>query len=154
VIRIAIVKGDPTTRSELTRALTDAGFDVRPVPGAPQLDVLAPDPRAHGLRLDPAGHGVRLGARFEPLTPTELRLLGALLARPGDVVRRAELISAAWPEGAIVHANTLDTYIRRLRRKLRTLGAEAEIATARGVGYALRSRQGVVVDKVNVSVLA
>ena len=53
-------------------------------------------------------------------------------------MRRAELVLAAWPDGAIVHSNTLDAYIGRLRRKLRELGARTEIATARGVGYALR----------------
>jgi two-component system OmpR family response regulator len=99
---------------------------------------LSEAPEAGELRLDPASHGVRLGERLEALTPTEFRLLAALAARPGEVLRRAELVTAAWPEGAIVHANTLDAYIGRLRRKLRALGAEAEITTARGVGYALR----------------
>jgi two-component system, OmpR family, response regulator len=97
------------------------------------------EPAAHGaLVLDPAAHGARVGDRLEALTPTEFRLLAALAARPGDVLRRRELVSAAWPDGAIVHANTLDAYIGRLRRKLRALGAETEIATARGVGYTLR----------------
>jgi two-component system OmpR family response regulator len=91
-----------------------------------------------GLRLDPAAHGVRVGERAEALTPTEFRLLAALAARPGQVLRRRELVAAAWPDGAIVHDNTLDTYIGRLRRKLRALGASEEIGTARGVGYVLR----------------
>jgi two-component system, OmpR family, response regulator len=91
-----------------------------------------------GLRMDPAAHAVRLGDRVEPLTPTEFRLLAALAARPGEVLRRRELIAAAWPDGAIVHDNTLDTYIGRLRRKLDALASEQQIATARGVGYALR----------------
>jgi two-component system response regulator MprA len=90
------------------------------------------------LQLDPARHGARVGARFEALTPTEFRLLAALAARPGDVLRRRELVSAAWPDGAIVHANTLDAYIGRLRRKLRTLDARTGIETMRGVGYTLR----------------
>ena len=97
------------------------------------------EPPARGeLRLDPAAHGARVGERVEALTPTEFRLLAALAARPGEVLRRNELVSAAWPDGAIVHANTLDAYIGRLRRKLRALGASAEIATARGIGYTLR----------------
>jgi two-component system OmpR family response regulator len=94
--------------------------------------------RAGELRLDPAAHGARVGERFAALTPTEFRLLAALAARPGEVLRRRELVAAAWPDGAIVHANTLDAYVGRLRRKLRSLGAEAEIVTARGVGYSLR----------------
>jgi two-component system, OmpR family, response regulator len=53
-------------------------------------------------------------------------------------VRRGELVATAWPDGAIVHDNTLDAYIGRLRRKLREIGDELEISTARGVGYMLR----------------
>ncbi len=48
------------------------------------------------------------------------------------------MIAAGWPEGAIVHDNTLDTYVGRLRRKLRDLESPQEIATTHGVGYALR----------------
>jgi two-component system response regulator MprA len=91
-----------------------------------------------GLRLDPAAHALRSGERSAALTPTEFRILAALAARPGTVVRRAELTSAAWPEGAIVHANTLDAYIGRLRRKLDEIGGARGIETVRGVGYALR----------------
>ena len=97
-----------------------------------------PPPPAGVLRLDPTAHGVRVGERAEALTPTEFRLLAALASRPGEVLRRRELVSAAWPDGAIVNANTLDAYIGRLRRKLRAVQAEQEIATARGVGYSLR----------------
>jgi two-component system, OmpR family, response regulator len=98
----------------------------------------AQPPDSGGLRLDPAGHAVRQDERTEALTPTEFRLLAALAARPGEVVRRRELVAAAWPDGAIVSENTLDTYIGRLRRKLRAVESAREIATARGVGYALR----------------
>src|SRR5881397_3961083 len=98
----------------------------------------APPDEGRGLRLDPAAHAVRREDSVESLTPTEFRLLAALTARPGDVVRRRELVNSALPEGAIVHDNTLDAYIGRLRRKLRALGAEETIVTARGVGYSLR----------------
>src|SRR4051794_32050970 len=90
------------------------------------------------LVLDPALHAVRLGERTAPLTPTEFRLLAALAGRPGAVVRRHELIAAAWPAGAIVHDNTLDTYVGRLRRKLRDIESTQSLETVRGVGYALR----------------
>jgi two-component system response regulator MprA len=90
------------------------------------------------LRLDPSAHAViHDGARI-PLTPTEFRLLAALAARPGEVVRRATLVSAGWPEGAIVHDNTLDAYLARLRRKLRDAGVAQAIHTRRGLGYELR----------------
>jgi two-component system response regulator MprA len=90
------------------------------------------------LHLDPATHAVRQGELHSPLTPTEFRLLAALAARPGHVLRRHELTAAAWPDGAIVHDNTLDTYIGRLRRKLRDIGSPESIETVRGVGYTLR----------------
>jgi two-component system OmpR family response regulator len=90
------------------------------------------------LRLDPAAHALRLGERVVSLTPTEFRLLAALASRPEEVVRRKALVAAAWPDGAVVHDNTLDTYIGRLRRKLREVGSAETIMTARGVGYTLR----------------
>jgi two-component system response regulator MprA len=54
------------------------------------------------------------------------------------VVRRHELEAAGWPPGAIVHANTLDAFVARVRRKLREVGAPEAIETVRGVGYVLR----------------
>jgi DNA-binding response OmpR family regulator len=87
------------------------------------------------LRLDPVRRAVREGQNEAPLTPTEFRLLSALAAQPGAVITRRDLVRAAWPEGAIVYDNTLDQYVARLRRKLRAVASEAEITTARGVGY-------------------
>ncbi|MEA2170472.1 MAG: hypothetical protein QOF76_3772 [Solirubrobacteraceae bacterium] len=96
------------------------------------------DPAPAGLQLDPSAHAVSfLGAEIA-LTPTEFRIMAALAATPGGVVRRATLIAAAWPDGAIVHSNTLDTYLKRVRRKLRMIEAPQAIETLRGVGYRLR----------------
>jgi two-component system, OmpR family, response regulator len=89
------------------------------------------------LQLDPARHSVVVEQAEVPLTPTEYRLLAAMAARPGEVVRRGELVAAGWPDGAIVHDNTLDAYVARLRRKLREVGRDGAIATAHGVGYRL-----------------
>jgi two-component system response regulator MprA len=91
-----------------------------------------------GVLLDPAAHAVVVGETRVTLTPTEFRLLAALAARPGAVVRRAGLVAAAWPDGAIVHDNTLDAYIARIRRKLRAAGAPEAVETVRGVGYVLQ----------------
>jgi two-component system, OmpR family, response regulator len=102
--------------------------------GAGDASVRAPS----GLVLDPAGHSVGYADQEIALTPTEFRLLAALAAQPGAVVRRATLIAAAWPDGAMVHGNTLDAYIARIRRKLRDSEAPEAIETARGVGYRLR----------------
>jgi two-component system response regulator MprA len=91
-----------------------------------------------GLRLDPVEYAVSQDEARVALTPTEFRLLAALAARPGDAVRRSTLFGAAWPDGAIVHDNTLDVYIARLRRKLGGLGGAPRIVTVHGVGYSLR----------------
>jgi two-component system response regulator MprA len=90
------------------------------------------------LRLDPGAHAATSGGVRAALTPTEFRILARLAAEPGDAVRRRQLIEAAWPHGAIVHENTLDVYIARLRRKLAVLPDAPEIATVHGVGYSLR----------------
>jgi two-component system, OmpR family, response regulator len=95
------------------------------------------DPHQGGLRLDPSAHAAASDDVQVALTPTEYRLLAALAARPGEVVRRHELASAGWPDGAIVHDNTLDAYLTRLRRKLREIGRDGAIVTVRGVGYRL-----------------
>jgi two-component system response regulator MprA len=91
-----------------------------------------------GLTLDPAAHAITNGNGRVALTPTEFRLLAALAAQPGKVVRRGALVAAGWPDGAIVHDNTLDAYLARIRRKLRQAGASEAIHTLRGVGYELR----------------
>jgi two-component system response regulator MprA len=88
-----------------------------------------------GLTLDPISHSVAAGSTAADLTPTEFRVLARLLARPGEAVRRRDLVRAAWPHGAIVRENTLDAYVFRLRRKLRELAGAPEIVTVHGVGY-------------------
>jgi DNA-binding response OmpR family regulator len=89
-----------------------------------------------GLRLDPSGHGLAGPAGHQDLTPTEYRLLAALMGAPGEVVRRRALVQAGWPDGAIVADNTLDQYLARLRRKLAAAGEEGRsIVTVHGVGY-------------------
>jgi two-component system response regulator MprA len=90
------------------------------------------------LQLDPIRKTVTSGGVSVALTQTEYRILGALAGRPGETLRRVEIVGAAWPAGAIVSENTIDAYIARLRRKLRSLPAAPEIVTARGVGYTLR----------------
>jgi len=90
-----------------------------------------------GTFLDHAAHAVCHADRHVPLTPTEFRLMSALLARRGEVVRRRALVSAGWPYGEMVHENTLDAYVVRLRRRLRTVDSDLSIDTLRGVGYRL-----------------
>ena len=91
-----------------------------------------------GLRLDPTTHAAAVADASVALSPTEFRLLARLAAAPGEAVRRRELVRAGWPHGAIVHENTLDQYVRRIRRKLAGLEGAPEVVTLHGVGYSLR----------------
>ncbi len=93
---------------------------------------LAPD---WGVHLDPATHSLTSRDRRAQLTPTEFRLLARLMAAPAEVVRRRALVLAAWPDGAIVHDNTLDQYLAKVRRKLAAVDPDHSIETVRGVGY-------------------
>jgi DNA-binding response OmpR family regulator len=92
---------------------------------------------AGDLVLDAVGHSVTVHGIRVALTPTEFRLLAALVAAGGSTVRRRELIRAGWPEGAHVSDNTLDQYLTRLRRKLREAESTLTIGTARGIGHHL-----------------
>ena len=92
---------------------------------------------AAGLRLDPTERTVAQGDARATLSPTEFRLLATLAARQGRATARVQLIRSAWPHGAIVHDNTLDVYVARLRRKLRDLPGGPTIVTVHGTGYRL-----------------
>lgn len=91
-----------------------------------------------GLVLNPDRLSVHVDDREAKLTPTEFRLLAAIAAEPGSVVRRRAAVAAAWPDGAIVHENTIDSYVRRLRVKLASIDSRVELTTIRGVGFTLR----------------
>ena len=88
------------------------------------------------IELDVAGHQLRVQGKEAPLTATEFRLLRLLLERGGRVQTRGQLLSDVWGYAEDIDSRTVDTHIRRLRRKL---GPEADrIETVIGVGYRLR----------------
>ena len=92
--------------------------------------------QAGELCLDIGGHRLRVRSEEVMLTATEFRLLKRLLQSPGRVLTRETLLADAWGYSSDVDSRTVDTHIRRLRRKL---GPEAErIETVIGVGYRLR----------------
>lgn len=89
-----------------------------------------------GIELDVAGHQLRVNGEETPLTATEFRLLKLLIERAGRVQTRPQLLSDVWGYAEDIDSRTVDTHIRRLRRKL---GPEAErVETVIGVGYRLR----------------
>jgi two-component system phosphate regulon response regulator PhoB len=89
-----------------------------------------------GVQLDIPGHQLRVRGKETPLTATEFRLLRLLMERGGRVQTRGQLLSDVWGYAEDIDSRTVDTHIRRLRRKL---GSEADrIETVIGVGYRLR----------------
>jgi len=73
------------------------------------------------------------------LTRYEFRLLKALLAQPGRVFSRDQLMNAAWEEPAASLDRTVDAHIKTLRAKLRAINQTSDpIQTHRGLGYSLR----------------
>ena len=91
------------------------------------------------LRLDPDTRALLgPGGRID-LTCAEHRLLRALLAAGGAVVRREQLVRETWGPSRAPSSNSLDSCVRRVRAKLTELGVPVELVTVRGHGYRLRA---------------
>jgi DNA-binding response OmpR family regulator len=95
--------------------------------------------RVADLALNRATREVLRAGREINLTATEFRLLEFLMRRPGVVVSRNAILEAVWGFDDEVNENTVDAFIRLLRRKVDDLHEEKLIKTVRGVGYALRA---------------
>jgi two-component system OmpR family response regulator len=92
-------------------------------------------PIGHGpIRIDFERHEVRCRGQLVDLTPTELGMLAALLERPGVVLSRTQLMQRGYADGAFITERTIDTHVRRIRRKFREHGVDP-ITTVHGVGY-------------------
>ncbi len=104
--------------------------------GAAQDEPL-PEPIQRGrLSMDPARHAVLWDGRSVSLTVTEFLILEALASRPGVVKSRNQLMDAAYSDDIFVDDRTIDSHIKRLRRKFRAVDAEfAAIDTLYGAGY-------------------
>jgi DNA-binding response OmpR family regulator len=89
------------------------------------------------LVLDPVRREAWRGEARLTLSRTEFNLLECLVRRAGRVVTRRALIDGVWGIDRPIESNTLDAYIRLLRRRLETGNRPALIQTVRGVGYRL-----------------
>jgi two-component system, OmpR family, response regulator ChvI len=88
------------------------------------------------LEMDPARHKVRWGGEDVVLTVTEFMILEALAQRPGFVKSRDQLMDAAYQDDVYVDDRTIDSHIKRLRRKFRQVDPQFKaIETLYGVGY-------------------
>ncbi|MBX3517670.1 MAG: response regulator transcription factor [Rhodospirillales bacterium] len=92
------------------------------------------------LSLNPTRHLCTWKDAEVALTVTEFLILEALARRPGHVKSRDQLIDAAYGENIYVDDRTIDSHIKRLRKKFKEVDGEfAEIETLYGVGYRYRS---------------
>ena len=93
------------------------------------------------LVLDPARHLCTWRERPVALTVTEFLILRSLAVRPGHVKTRDQLMDAAYDEQVYVDDRTIDSHIKRLRRKFKAIDREfSHIETLYGLGYRYRER--------------
>ena len=91
------------------------------------------------LVLDSGRHQCSWKGKHVSLTVTEFLLLKALASRPGHVKNRDQLMDAAYGESIYVDDRTIDSHIKRLRRKFKEADSEfSQIETLYGVGYRYR----------------
>jgi two-component system, OmpR family, response regulator ChvI len=114
-------------RSDLTRQ--DA---AEPSSDEQSADVV----RRGRLEMDPARHRVAWNGKPVSLTVTEFLILEALATRPGVIKSRNQLMDAAYSDDVFVDDRTIDSHIKRLRRKFRAADPQfAAIETLYGAGY-------------------
>jgi len=113
-------------RSEVTRAEPDETSQAG-----------IPEPTLRGrLAMDPARHHVTWDGQQVSLTVTEFLILVALATRPGVIKSRNQLMDAAYGEDVFIDDRTIDSHIKRLRRKFRAVDPDfAAIDTLYGAGY-------------------
>lgn len=93
------------------------------------------------LSVDEATRRATVNQRPLDLTRVEFDLLACLLAAPGRVFTRAQLIDKVWGDGFAITDRTIDSHVKGLRRKVADAGGEAGlIETVRGVGYRVSDR--------------
>ena len=93
------------------------------------------------LVLDPARHECSWRGAGVTLTVTEFLILKSLVSRPGHVRSRDQLMDAAYDDNIYVDARTIDSHIKRIRKKLKAVDRTfSQIETLYGVGYRYTDR--------------
>jgi DNA-binding response OmpR family regulator len=114
-------------RALLRRAGAGEGSDAPPSP--------VPIVYRH-IEIEPARRRVRVSGRDVDLTANEFQLLSVLLGNPGIVFSREALLGRVWDEATFVTVRSVDTLVKRVRKKIESDPAEpAVILTVWGAGY-------------------
>ena len=146
-ILVATARGEVTDRVDLLNAGADdylvKPFSLdellarirallrRPAQTAPRVLV------AGNVALDAQAQALTVGGAPVDLPRLELRIIAALLVRPGQLLPRARLEQAVYAMEAEVTPNAIEAAISRLRRRLDGAGATVAITAMRGLGYVL-----------------
>jgi len=111
--------------------------EMRAIPVEADPEATEPTQIVRGrLAMDPARHRVTWGGKDVTLTVTEFMILEALAQRPGVVKSRNQLMDVAYHDDIYVDDRTIDSHIKRLRRKFRAVDPQFKaIDTLYGVGY-------------------
>jgi DNA-binding response OmpR family regulator len=91
------------------------------------------------IELDRLQHSAHRGSRRLDLTPTEFKLLESLMLKPGQAVKRIELLDRVWGMSFDPGTNLIDVHVANLRKKLEDGGEKRLIVAVRGVGFRLGS---------------
>ena len=87
------------------------------------------------LRLEPSRFELYVDNTLLTLTPTEFKLINALLEYPGQVLSRLQLLERAYGDIYEGYERSIDTHISNLRRKLEKAGSQILIKSVYGIGY-------------------
>ena len=110
-------------RGEVSQARAAAGASTGPV-------------SYKHIQVDPARRRVRVGSRDVGLTFNEFELLYVLISNPGIIFSRESLLSKVWKDQTFVTVRSVDTLVKRLRKKIESQPADPDvILTVWGAGY-------------------
>ncbi|HTD29066.1 MAG TPA: two-component system response regulator CreB [Xanthomonadaceae bacterium] len=107
---------------------------------SPSTDTTVPGEwkRCGNFEHDPSGRRIRYDGQSLALTRYEYGVLRTLLARPGAIFSRAQLMDAVWTDAADSADRTVDAHIKTLRAKLHAIRSDIDpLRTHRGIGYSL-----------------
>jgi DNA-binding response OmpR family regulator len=93
--------------------------------------------RVGDLQLNTGTHTVTRADHNVALTRTEYLLLELLARNAGSIVPRERIFSSVWSGGTEIESNTLDAFVRLLRKKIEPQGSSKILRTVRGIGYML-----------------
>lgn len=119
-------------RARLRRHVVNAEAET-----SAQQAVVIESPPTRGFHIDESETCVRLHGEKLNLSRYELRLFVILFRKPGRIYSREQLMEMAWDEPETAFDRTVDTHIKTLRQKIRSIDSKLDpIKTHRGMGYA------------------